>query len=82
MTHNVRKRVVAKPLLLRDHRNKQGHIAYDDKDVESVQDFLGLNADGTVSGAWNRTADRGNPGFTDTELCSEQCFWKVGMAVS
>jgi len=77
MTHNLRKRVVAEPHMIRDYRTQRGPVAYIDNAVESVQDFLGMNDDGTIDGIWNRTGDRGNPGFPDTELCSPQCFWKV-----
>ncbi len=79
MTHNVRKRVVAESTLLRNYRNQQRPIAYNDNDVTSVHDFLGLDADGTVSGVWDRTGDRGHSGFSDAELCSQHCFWKVLM---
>lgn len=77
LTHNLRKRVVAEPRMLRDQRTHRGPVAYNDNDVESVQDFFGMDDDGTISGTWNRTGDRGNSGFPDTELCSTQCFWKV-----
>ena len=63
--------------MLRDYRIQRGPVAYNDSDVKSVQEFLGMNDDGTIEGTWNRTGDRGNPGFPDTELCSPRCFWKV-----
>jgi len=77
LSHNLRRRVVAEPLLLREHKSQRRPIAFNDNDVNCVHDFLGLNADGSVTGSWNRTGDRGNSGFADTDLCSPQCFWKV-----
>ena len=77
MTHNLRKRVVAEPHMLRDHGFQRESVAYNDNDVGSVQEFLGMSDDGTLSGIWNCTGDRGNPGFPDTESCSADCFWKV-----
>ncbi|KAI9879601.1 MAG: hypothetical protein M1830_008051 [Pleopsidium flavum] len=76
LSHNLRRRVVAEPLQLREHKDQRRPVAYNNNDVISVHDFLGLNADGTVTGSWNRTGDRGNPGFADADLCSSQCFWK------
>lgn len=77
MSHNLRKRVVAEPHVLRRYRIQLEPVAYNDNDVESVQEFHGMNDDGTITGTWNRTGDRGQPGFPDTELCSAHCFWKV-----